>query len=295
MTDSLLPLLVGVILGLGALLALALFYGRRGADRAWRGCANAMAVGITLGALFDLLPKALEQATLLIGFLLRTGVMERFDLAPDSFFGIGALLLTQAVVPIGALSVLFLYLTGNTMPMVINGQVVGGHTTGWRSQLLIPEAGAVDWRGIALLTVGLAAQNLWLGQVRGVLTAPEVSGFNLFLYGIALIGTLRGLALIGPFVDPARRWLAFGSCALVIGCAVVFAVLNPWTRDSIILGIVPVFVGVVLLPVAMGRLLRAVQNDIGLHWQTTLVVIAALAVERASSYLILMLAQGQIG
>jgi hypothetical protein len=80
-----------------------------------------------------------------------------------------------------------------------------------------------------------------------------------------------------------------------MGAAVVFAVSNPSLRNTIELGVVPLFVAILLLPLAMGRLLRSVEYDIGLRWQTTLVVIATLGVERACGYLLLLMAQGQIG
>ncbi len=291
----LLPLFVGVLIGLGILLALALVLGRRGETQMWRGYANAVAVGIALGAMFDLLPQALGQATLVFGLLFRTQVIERFAIASDSFLGIGAPILNQAVVPLGALLVLFLYLSGNSVARRVNGELVGKHTTGWRRWFIIPETSEADWRGIVLLTIGLAAHNLWMGQVRTAILSPDADNTNLFFYGIALVGTLRGLALFGPFVDPAARWIPFSACVLVIGAAVVFAVSNFESRNTIELGILPMFVAILGLPLAMGRLLRSVEFDIGLHWQTTLTVILALAIERACSYFLFLVVQGQLG
>lgn len=291
----LLPLLVGTLIGLGILLALALLFGRRGAETTWRGYANAAAVGIALGAMFDLLPQALGLASVAFGLLVKSQVIDRFAIAPDSFLGIGAPILNDAVTPIGAVLVLYLYLGGNSVARTVDGALVGKNTTGWRKWFILPETTQPDWRGVALLTIGLAAQNLWLGQVRGALAANASSGFNLFFYAAALVAMLRGLALFGPLVDPARRWLVLGVCALLLGAAMVFAVIDTAVRNSIEWGVVPLFVAVLVLPLAMGRLLRSVEFDVGLHWQTTLVVLVALGIERGCSYLVLLLAQGQIG
>ncbi len=289
----LVPLVLGVLIGVSILLALAVIFGARGSEKTWRGAANAVAVGLALGALFDVMPLALEQATVVIGSLLRELFIDQLALQ-GSPLGMGGVVLTQAVVPVGALLVLFLYLTGNTVPMMVDGKLVGVKTTGWRARLMLPEAGAIDWRGIVLLTVGLAVHNLWVGQYRGALVAPADAAVNLFFYSVALVGALRGLALFGPFVYPARRWLPFLGCALLIGAAVVCGVLFPATKQTLLLGVLPACVAVIVLPIAMGRLLRAMQNEIGLNWQATLIVVVTLAVERASSMLLVQMAQGRI-
>src|SRR5581483_7757321 len=158
----LVPLVLGVLIGVSILLALAVIFGARGSEKTWRGAANAVAGGLALGALFDVMPLALEQAAVVIGSLLRELFIDQLALQ-GSPLGMGGVVLTQAVVPVGALLVLFLYLTGNTVPMMVDGKLVGVKTTGWRARLMLPEAGAIDWRGIVLLTVGLAVHNLWVG------------------------------------------------------------------------------------------------------------------------------------
>lgn len=287
-----LPLLIGTAIGIGALLALAMVYGRRGAEKSWRGVANAVAVGVGLGAMFDLIPIALEQLTLVVGALMRALFVDLLALQ-DSPLGLGGPVITQAAVPVGALLILFLYLTGNSLPMTVDGKLVGHNTQGWRARLAIPEAGTLDSVSIALLTAGLAMQNLWVGQMRGAQVAPGAGATSLLLYVIALVGALRGLALFGPFVDPARRTIGFIGCTLAVAAPAVAGVLVPDSMGTIVLGVLPAFVGVIVLPFAMGRLLRTMQYDIGMNWQATLIVVAALALERGGSMLLSRLAAGQ--
>lgn len=273
------------------LLALAVLYGQRGEESWWRGATNAIAVGLALGAMFDLLPLALEQATAVVGMLMRYVFVDLFALQENSPLGMGGVILTQAVTPVGALLVLFLYLTGNTAPIVVNGERVGVQKAGWRGRLVIPEAGTFDWLGAALLTLGLTIQNLWMGQMRGAL-AEDAGAVNLFLYGVGILAALRGLALFGSFVNPIRRTLLFLGCALLIAAAVGVGIFYPDSMQTVALGVLPAFVGAMVLPLAMGRSLRVVQHDIGLNWQATLLVVAALVVERGGSWLLVRLAQG---
>lgn len=287
----LLPLLIGIAIGTGVLLALALIYGPRGTGKKWRGVVNAIAVGLALGAMFDLMPIALEQATIGVGLLMRA-VVEKLALQ-DSPLGFGGVVLTQAVVPVGALLVLFLYLTANAAPMVVNGELVGIPKQGWRARLVIPEAGSLDWTGIALLTLGLAMQNLWSGQMHGVLGADSGGAANLFRYAIGIVAALRGIALFGSFVDPARRSVPFLASSLLISAAVVVGVLFPDSMQTILLGVLPAIVAMIVLPIAMGRLLRVIQYDIGLNWQATLMVLTTLAIERGSNLLLARMVQGQ--
>jgi hypothetical protein len=288
-------LLAGVVLGISVLLIFAFVFGRRGTEKTWRGYADAFGAGIVLGALFDLLPKALEFAGTLLASILRTQVLTPLQAPPDSFLAIGAGILAEAVTPFGALLVLFLYLSGNSAPMPVNGQIVGMRMPGWRVWFSIPGAGQVDWKGIAIVTFGLSAHNLWLGQVRGALAQAGDHVLTTFFFAFGLIATLRAFALVGSLVDVRARWLALSGCAILIGGTGVLGVTNPDTGKTIVLGIVPVFIAVLTLPIALGRLLRVMQYDIGLGWNATLDVLAGLGIERLMGYLFLMLVQGQLG
>lgn len=284
---------LGLSLGLALLLAFAASFGQQGKERTWRGYLDSIAAGIALGALFDLIPKALELASVLVAVGLRTQVVAPLNAEPDSFLAIGAGVISQAIPALGALAVLFLYMSGNAAPMPVEGRIVGAPRPGWRTWVSIPAAGEIDWKGIALITFGLGAHNLWLGQVRGALATNGGLALTTFLFAFGLIAALRGFALVGSLVDARKQVAVLLGCALAIGGAGVVGVMIPGTANSILLGPVPLLLGTIALPLALGRLLRVMQYDIGLSVRTTLAVVAALAVERAASYLLLLLAQGQ--
>jgi hypothetical protein len=133
-----------------------------------------------------------------------------------------------------------------------------------------------------------------MGQQRGAQVSAGADVTSMFLYVIALVGALRGLALFGSFVTPAGRVVPFIVASLLIIVPVIGGVLLPDTMSTIALGVLPALVGVLVLPVAMGRLLRVVQQDIGMNWQATLIVVVTLALERGSSTLLSQLAAGQV-
>lgn len=285
--------MIGAAVGLGVVVALARVYGKRGARKNWRGAGTAVAVGLALGAMVDLLPMALEQLTVLMGLFVRTVLIDTLALRGSSFALVGSLI-TRAAVPLGAILILLLYFLGNTVPTMGDVSAARKELYWWRARLAIPEAGRVDWAGIVLLTAGLAIQNLWVGQMRGVLVAPDAGAGNLFLYGVTLIGALRGLALFGPWVEPARHILPLVGCDLLIAAAVIVGVIYPETMQSLALGVVPWFIGVLVLPVAIGRLLRMLETETGMSWQAILVVGVTFAIERGGSALLVRMGQGRI-
>ncbi len=288
-------LLAGVALGISVLLIFAFVLGQRATEKTWRGWSNAFGAGIVLGALVDLLPKALEFAGALVAVIMQTQVLAPLHAPPDGFLAIGAGILAEAVTPFGALLILFLYLSGNSVPMPVNGRTLGPANPGWRAWLSLPPAGRVDWKGIVIVTFGLGVHNLWLGQARGALAQATDHLLTTFFFAFGLIATLRAFALAGSLVDARAHWLALSVCALLIGGTGILGIANPETGRTIVLGMAPLFVAVLTLPVALGRLLRVMDHDIGLGWKTTLGVLAGLGLERLMGYLLLALVQAQLG
>lgn len=288
-------LLAGAAFGIILLAAFAFLLGRRGAQTNWRGYSNAAAAGIVFGAMVDLLPKALEFGGVFIATVLQAQVLTPMHAAPDSFWAIGAGILSEAVTPFGALLVLFLYLSGNSAPMPVAGRMVGAARPGWRTWFSIPATGEVDWKGVFIITFGLSAHNVWLGQARGQLLQPGGSTVSVFLLAFGLAAALRSFALSGSLVDVRARWPALLGCSAIIGGAGILGAAMPETGRTIWLGILPVVAAVLILPIGLGRLLRLLQYDVGLGWKTTLAVLAGLGVERSIAYLLLLLAQGQLG
>jgi hypothetical protein len=252
-----------------------------------------VAVGLALGAMVDLLPMALEQLTVLAGLFVRTLLIDTLAPGGSSFALVGSLI-TRAAVPLGAILILLLYFLGNTVPIMEDVPAPGKDLGGWRARLAIPDAGRVDWTGIVLLTAGLAMQNLWVGQMRGVLVATDAGAGTWFLYGVTLIGALRGLALFGPFVKPARHVLRLIGSDLLIAAGVIVGILYPETMQTLALGVLPWFIGVMVLPVAIGRLLRMLETETGMNWKPILVGGVTFAIERGGSALLVRMAQGRI-
>jgi len=292
----LLFLLFGLGVGAIIVLVLARVLGARTSDAKWRGYLYAVGAGIALSALFDLIPPALDFLTLLVRTLLDSQVAPRLTASVDSPLGLILILLSELVRPFGAVGLLFLYLSGNSLPMRVGDKYVGLPPMGWRSQLIIPAVGEMDARGVALLTIGLAAQNLWLGQVRGALLDPSnfaaATTNSMFLVSISIVAVLRGIALFGSLTRAASRgWLTLG-LTLGIALPAVYGVMVPSSRSTIVLGVVPLWLAVILVPIELGRMMRVMSQDIGLGWRTTTVVLGTLAVVQGIGRALLLLAQG---
>jgi hypothetical protein len=288
------PLTAGI--GIGALLVVSIdLIGRSHRQQStWRGYQNAVGAGIAVGAMVDLLPVSLDVIKALVDLGIKNFALVPLGVTPNSPLDLTALLLSDLVRPLGGVFILFLYLGANSVPMLVEGRLVGKSAKGWRAWLMIPSVGETDWKGIGLLTIGLAAQNLWLGQVRGALASPDFRSLTTFLLLISAIGALRALALMGALGNPLQRWLLLG-LTLIVAAPVVLGVLQPAERNSVLFGVLPPMLATLAVPIALGRLLRQIQVDIGLGWRTTATVLGALALTRLLDSLILMAAQGGLG
>ena len=283
--------------GIGAVLVAGASFVLRGrASRpAWRGYLNAIGTGIALGAMVDLMPAALDMATALVQRGLQILVLVPMNAATNSPLDLAALLVTDLVRPLGGVFILLLYLSANSLPIVIKGRLVGKPAWGWRAWLAIPAAGETDWKGTGLLCCALAAQNLWVAQVRGALVTPGSRTLTIFLVLISVIGALRALALLGALATCARRWLWIPALTLIIATPVAIGVWQPGGRETIAFGLLPPLLATLVVPIVLGRLLRSIQADIGMGWRTTATVLAALVLTRLLDSLILMAAQGSVG
>lgn len=287
---SIFPLLAGI--GAGALLIalLAVVSAPRIAHPAARGYLNALGVGIAVNAMVDLLPVALDNIKALVSFGLQAILLGPLNIAPNSPVDLAALLVGDLVRPLGGVLVLFLYLAGNSLPMLVDGKLVGRPATGWRAWLVIPAGGEMDWKGIAFVAIGLAVQNLWVAQMRGALISPASQSLVAFMLLLGAVGALRASALLGA----VRNWWWAPVGSLLIAAPLFLGVLLPASRESILLGVLPTLVAMLLVPLAMGRALRTIQADIGLGWRTTAVVLAGLLVSRLLDGQILSVAQGYL-
>jgi hypothetical protein len=130
--------------------------------------------------------------------------------------------------------------------------------------------------------------------MRGGLVSLEEYEAALFWFLTAFVGALRGIALIGPIADLPRLRLSLLALSLVIAAGTVIGVAQPDSMRTLLLGVLPVLLGTVALAFVLGKCLRVVQVETNLNWQTTCIVLAALIVERGSSWLVARAAQGQL-
>jgi hypothetical protein len=192
----------------------------------------------------------------------------------------------------GVLGVLALFFLGSNAPLGEEGQPDTAEARGGRRWLAIPGTGVVDWLGATLVTLGLAAQNLWLGQMRGGLVSTESSAADLFWFLLAFVGTLRGIALLAPLGETRRTIVPLVLFGLVIGAGAVVGAAEPDTMGTLVLGVLPALLGAIVLPLAIGRGLRVIQEGEGLNWQITGIVLTSFAVTYGCGILLARAAQG---
>ncbi len=290
------PLLAGV--GIGVLLVTGMYaaLAPRDADRSRRGYLNALGAGIVLSALVDLLPQWLSMSTAALD--LGLGSLLPFLPLSPTVGGTAQAVLVEIFRVINILAVLLLYLKGSTLPAAkatgptsATGAASSSRVETRRARLALPALVESEGIGLVLAGFGLALYNFWLGQARGALLDANASGRTVFLALLGLVGALRTVAISGLVLIPEGSWRAVAAFAVVIGVAALPGVLWPSGRDTLLLGLVPVGLATVSLPIALGRMLRWIQKDIGLGWRTTAVVLATLFLTRQVDRLLLSLAQ----
>jgi hypothetical protein len=278
-----LSLFIGLGAGIGVLIILALLYHPRAVHEFWRDAAYAAAVGIALAALLDLLPLALEQLATLVGAL-------PVQSSPLGFVGS---VLSRLMTPIGVLGVLFLFFAASNAPVRGYGQPSGSGERGWRNWLAIPGRETVDWIGLVLLSAGLAAQNLWLSQMRSGLISGQENAATLFWFLIMFIATLRGIAQFAPLRDPLSRLVPFIAFVLVIGGGAWIGIVYPDSMGTLVLGVLPPILGAIVLPLAIGRSMRVIQEGVGLNWQMTSIIVVTFLFAFGAGMLLARAAQGR--
>ena len=295
MTVSL--LLAGVGIGLVFVACLSFALGPHETDPAWRGTITAVGAGIVLSALLDLVPTWLEMV-ISIGESGLNLMVAFVSLSPTAG-GIIRSALVQVIRLVSILIIVFLYLKSSALPLAAEGDLqrapensITGRPNGRRIWLTIPAATQADWISAALVGLGLAMHNFWLGQVRVALVAGDSNSSPAVSLALGLVGTLGSVALIGLLAGPTLNRGAVVASALMIGMAVAPGGLWPQGRDTLLLGAFPITVATLVLPVALGRMLRRIQRDIGLGWRSTIVVLAALLITRLIDRLVLSMAQG---
>ena len=291
-----LPLLAGVGIGVLLVAGLSLALVPRESDPTWRGRINAVGAGIVLGVLLDLLPIWFEMVNIAAESSLHS-VLTLFPLSLTTYATLQEVL-AQVAGLVSMLAIIILYLRGNALPMAAEGDwqrerenAKRGQHGRWRTWLAISAVGEADWKGVALITFGLATHNLWLGQMRSALIPPNLNGLPVYFPTLSALGALRSIAVLGLLIDVAYKWQVAAALAVAVGMTEVLGISWPAGRNTLLLGILPIIATALVLPVALGRMLRRIQRDIGLGWRTTVVVLAAMLVTRQVDGLMLWIAQ----
>jgi hypothetical protein len=130
---------------------------------------------------------------------------------------------------------------------------------------------ATDYVGLAVVVVGLAGYALWWGLARG-LASSAAGALDVTLLLPTFSAALLGIAGLGLVENLRAQWWLLPVGSIVIGLAPGLGSL--WKGEQLALeaGLLPLVIAGGCLVYGIGRLLRLLQHEIGLGWQTTLTV-----------------------
>ena len=177
---------------------------------------------------------------------------------------------------LGVAAILILFLRGNAPisfqeKLLLSEQSVAVTRRQRLAQwLALSAANQTDWIGIIIVAIALGCYNLWLGVQQEPLTAGSEQFIGITF--LTFLSVILGMAIWGfvPISQLDWRWLVSVPC--LIGLATILGLTQPVGR--IILGIAPLLLalGAICMVYGIGRLLRIIQDQIGLGWRTTLTV-----------------------
>ena len=253
-----------------------------------RGYLNAIAVGILLAAALPMIPMALSEVEFTSYALISSLLPPSFG---ESNFIPWALQFQVVVRSLGVVAILVLYLRSNAPLLATEREqfLQEHHPLSLRSRLrlwlALPLEGQVDRVGIITTTIALLCYTLWLGASEGII---DISSGSVWLGAILFVGlaTVRGGAIIGLLSQPAqhRPWLI--GVPLLLGGAIFLGTLPPLTQIILTLSPLILALGAICLIYAIGRLLRILQDQIGLDWPTTVTVgLSGLVVYFGNEYI----------
>jgi len=268
-----LPALVGLATG-SLVLFLVSFRVLSSYDQTRQGYINAIAVGLLLMMSIEFIPTALSEVEFASYSLIATFI--------DPLSGPGADIAPwpihfQVVVrSLGVAAILILFLRGNA-PITFQEKLLLSEQDAAVTRLqrlarwlALPAANQTDWIGIVIVALALGCYNLWLGVQQGPVTAGSEQFIGITL--LTFLSVILGMAIWGlvSISQLEWRWLVLIPC--LIGLATILGLTQP--VEWIILGIAPLLLalGTICMVYGIGRLLRIIQDQIGLGWRTTLTV-----------------------
>ena len=268
-------ILVGLLAGVAVALGAALWVLGPASPELRRGYFNALVTGLLLAAAIEVIPNALDAVELAGRRLVGLIVPEAAGGA-QNFWSV----LTQpaqvqiAVRAFGAAIVMFIFFRANAIPLA---KTVGPAADGEQPRSALPIDGT-DYLGLLVVMGGLAGYALWLGlalpaaQAGRLPASAASSGLDFRLVLLTFIGSLLGIAALGLLQSLREQWWLIVVASLLIGLAA--GVGSLWQSGQLALeaGLLPLVVAAVCLVYGIGRLLRLLQHEIGLGWQTTMTV-----------------------
>lgn len=268
-----LSVMVGMTIGASVALGLAAVALAPASRQMRRGYFNALVTGVLLAAAVEVIPNALDAVTLagrsLLAALLPAGAVS------DGIWNA----LTQpaqvqiAVRAFGAATVMVIFFRANGIQLANDDET---QEEGRRRLLLLP-TGRTDYVGLVALLIGLTGYVLWLGLSRRF-SPGAGSTLSFDFLRLAFTSSLLGIAVLGLIANFQRQWWLLPLASLLLGLAAAWGALGMGERLALEAGLIPLLISGFCLVYGIGRLLRLLQHEIGLGWQTTLTVaIGALA------------------
>lgn len=236
-----------------------------------RGYFNAFVTGLLLAAAIEVIPNALEALEIAGGRILGAFISPGVSSAPDSFWNV---LVQPAQMQImvrglGAAAVMLIFFRANAIPVSEAGQLdeAREERQGFRRPRLMLPLEGTDYVGLVVNTLGLVSYTLWVSLTLGLLPRPSLS-----LILLVASSSLLGVTALGLLGNLRRRWWLVAIVSFLPGLVAGLGVVWKGERPAIELALLPLLFGALCLVYGIGRLLRLLQHEIGLGWQTTAAV-----------------------
>lgn len=250
-----------------------------------RGYVNAVTVGILLAAALKFIPTMLTDLEF-TSYTLASYFIPAVD--SDSAFAAWPAVLSAIIQPFGIIFVLLLYLHGNSPRLATEPEPLPGQDKSFLpipqlKWLALPPDDQIERVGILIVIIGLFCYNLWLGTNQALLAVEPmfIASMLLIIFGAGL-----GLAIWGLLPQPRRQWRWLVGASFLLGLAVILGMIGPVGRVVLMISPLLLLLGTASQVYGIGRLLRILQDQIGLKWRTTLMVaISAAAIYFGSQFI----------
>lgn len=247
-----------------------------------RGYFNAFVTGLLLAAAIEVIPNALEALEIAGWRVFAMLMPPNTVFASDSFWNV---LVQPAQVQLmvrglGAAAVMLIFFRANAIPVAGDGERDEVLHDMPRARLALPLQGT-DYVGLLVNTLGLGSYTLWISLTAGLL--PRAS---LALVLLVASSSLLGVAALGLLNNLRRRWWLLAAASLLPGLVAGFGAVWKGEHPAIELALLPLLLGALCLVYGIGRLLRLLQHEIGLGWQTSAAVAVGALVLYQSRFLL---------